>query len=127
MDWKKAIILLIEDDTLLSSMYAIKFKLSGLKLIIAQNGRAGLTQAIEKKPDLILLDIKMEDIDGFEILKRLKADSTTKNIPVILFTNMGEKENAEKGLALGADQYILKAKTLPSEIVDKVIKRLKKI
>lgn len=127
MDLKKAKILLIEDDRMLCGMYAMKFRLSKLNLFVAYGGHEGLDKAKKEKPDLILLDIKMDDLDGFEVLKRLKADPTMKNIPVILLTNMGEKDNAEKGLALGAEQYIMKAKMVPSEIVEIVVKRLEKI
>ena len=69
----------------------------------------------------------MDDLDGFEVLKRLKADPSLKNIPVFLLTNMGEKDNTQLGLSLGAEAYIMKAKILPSEIIDRVTERIKKI
>jgi two-component system chemotaxis sensor kinase CheA len=69
----------------------------------------------------------MDDLGGFEVLKQLKADSKMRHIPVFLLTNMGEKGNTEEGLKLGAEAYIMKAKTLPSDIVNLVTSRLNKI
>ena len=126
MDITHATILLIEDDPLLYEMYKMKFDVSKLNLLVAHGGYDGLAVAKREKPDLILLDIKMDDLDGFEVLKRLKADPSLQSIPVFLLTNMGEKDNAEKGLKLGAEAYIMKAKVLPSEIVAKVTARLQK-
>lgn len=124
MDPKRATILLIEDDQVLADMYRLKFDVSGLSLRLAYGGYEGLDAAKKLKPDLILLDLKMDDLDGFAVLKRLKADPAMKTIPVLLLTNMSEKDNAEKGLALGAETYILKSKTLPQDIVDRVRVRL---
>ena len=126
MDITHATVLLIEDDLLLYEMYKMKFDVSGLHLLVAHGGYDGLAVAKREKPDLILLDIKMDDLDGFEVLKRLKADPSLQSIPVFLLTNMGEKDNAEKGLQLGAEAYIMKAKVLPSEIVARVTTRLQK-
>lgn len=122
-----ATILLIEDDALLYDMYKIKFDIAKLKLLVAHGGYEGLSAAKKNKPDLILLDIRMDDLDGFEVLKRLKADPSLSPIPVYLLTNMGEKDNAEQGKSLGAEGYIMKAKILPSELIDLVSKRLQKI
>lgn len=106
---------------------AFIFSVSGLRLLIAHGGYEGLGKAKKEHPHLILLDIKMDDLDGFEVLKRLKADPSLAPIPVFLLTNMGEKDNAEKGLSLGAETYIMKAKVLPNEIIDKVRIRLEDI
>ncbi len=127
MDPKKAKILLVEDERILCDMYKIKFEISGLKLLIANGGYEGLAMAKKEKPDLILLDIKMDDLDGFEVLKQLKADPKMRHIPVFLLTNMGEKGNTEEGLQLGAEAYIMKSKTLPADIVNLVTARLNKI
>ncbi|MDX9859261.1 MAG: response regulator [candidate division Zixibacteria bacterium] len=124
MDPKKAAILLIEDDPTLIEMYQMKFRLSGLKLLVATGGYSGLAMVKKVKPDLVLLDIRMDDLDGFEVLKRMKADPTLKDIPVYLLTNMGEKDAAEKGKRLGADAYVMKAKLTPQEVVDMVSLRL---
>jgi len=127
MDPKKATILLIEDEPVLCDMYKMKFDVSGLKLLIAYGGYDGLATAKKEKPDLILLDIKMDDLDGFEVLKRLKTNPKMRQIPVFLLTNMGEKGNLEEGLKPGAEAYIMKSKTVPTDIVSRVITRLKRI
>lgn len=117
-------ILLIEDDRVLCEMYRLKFLVAGLELGVAFGGYEGLDRAKKDKPDLILLDVKMNDLDGFEVLKRLRSDPTLAGIPVFLLTNMGERDNAEEGRRLGAEAYILKAKTLPIDIVNRVKARL---
>lgn len=117
-------ILLIEDDPVLCDMYRLKFLVAGMELAVATGGYAGLDQAKKTHPDLVLLDLKMDDLDGFEVLKRLKADPALAPIPVFLLTNMGEKGNAEEGRRLGAEEYILKSRTLPREIISRVTARL---
>lgn len=117
-------ILLIEDDSVLCEMYRLKFLVAGIQLAVAAGGYAGLDQAKKAHPELILLDLKMDDLDGFEVLKRLKADPALATIPVFLLTNMGEKDNADEGRRLGAEEYILKSRTLPQDIVNRVTVRL---
>ncbi len=122
----KAKVLLIEDDTFLSGLYATKFSMEGFECFSATDGEAGLKLAKEKLPDAILLDIILPVKDGFEVLAELKKDSATKAIPVILLTNLSQKEDAEKGLKQGAVDYLIKAHFMPSEVVDKVKKYVKK-
>lgn len=117
-------VLLIEDDALLCEMYKIKFDVSKISMVVAHGGFEGLAMARSEKPNLILLDIKMDDLDGFEVLKKLKRDPKFAPIPVFLLTNLSEKDNAEEGLRLGAESYIMKSKILPKEIVQRVINRL---
>lgn len=117
-------ILLIEDDSVLCEMYRLKFLVAGIEITVATGGYAGLDQAKKSHPDLVLLDLKMDDLDGFEVLKRLKADPALATIPVFLLTNMGEKDNADEGRRLGAEEYILKSRTLPQDIVNRVTVRL---
>lgn len=118
-------ILLIEDDVFLASIYQKKFEMEGFKISVSDNGEKGLADAKKKKPRLILLDILLPKLDGFAVLQKLKADSDTKNIPVILLTNLGQKDDVEKGLEAGAVDYLIKAHFKPSEIVDKVKEVLK--
>lgn len=127
MDPTTAKVLLIEDDALLYGMYQVKFDLANITLLVAHGGYEGLATAKKEQPDLILLDIRMDDLDGFEVLKRLKADPGMAEIPVFLLSNMGEKDNAEKGKALGAEGYIMKAKVLPNELIALVRDRLQKL
>ena len=122
---KKIHVLLIEDDQFLSDIYKTKFEMEGFKITLADSGETGLAAVKKKRPDIILLEILMPKMDGFEVLKNLKEKSTTKNIPVILLTNLGQKDDVDKGLAMGASDYLIKAHFKPSETVDKVKKILK--
>ena len=125
MAQEKAHILLIEDDTFLASIYQKKFEMEGFKMSVAEQGEKGLQDAKKKKPDLILLDILLPKMDGFTVLEKLKADVGTKSIPVILLTNLGQKDDVEKGLQAGATDYLIKAHFKPSEIVERVKQVLK--
>lgn len=121
----KVQILLVEDDVFLSGIYQKKFEMEGFKITTADNGEKGLIEAKKKMPDIILLDILLPKMDGFSVLKALKEDNETKDIPVILLTNLGQKDDVEKGLEAGAVDYLIKAHFKPSEIVEKVRKVLK--
>jgi DNA-binding response OmpR family regulator len=124
MDKDKAHILLVEDDVFLSNIYQKKFEMEGFKISTADNGEKGLADAKRKKPDIILLDVLLPKLDGFAVLEKLKEDPATKEIPVILLTNLGQKDDVEKGLESGAADYLIKAHFKPSEVVDKVKKIL---
>jgi len=125
-DLKKIKILVIEDDPFLSSMYSTKFELENFDVRAAEDGERGLAVAAEFLPDMILLDILMPKMDGFGVLENLKKTEKLKNIPVILLTNLNQKDEVQRGLSLGADDYLIKAHFMPSEVVDKVKKILKK-
>lgn len=119
-------VLLVEDDAFLAGIYKKNFDMDGFKVTIADNGDKGLTDAKTKKPDIILLDILLPKKDGFTVLEMLKKDKNTKNIPVIILTNLGQKEDVDRGMSLGAADYLIKSHFKPSEIVDKVKNMLKK-
>ncbi len=121
---KEIKILIVEDDLFLLGMYATKFELEKLKVFSAEDGEKGLRIAKKELPDIILLDIMLPGIDGFEVLKKLKSDDKTKNIPVILLTNLSQKSEVEKGLNLGATDYLIKAHFMPAEVVEKIKKIL---
>jgi len=118
-------ILIVEDDTFISRMYEAKLNNLGYQTKIAENGQDGLQIIKEWLPDLVLLDLILPILDGFEVLKELKADNNFKNIPIIILSNLDQKENIEKGIALGASDYIIKAQFTPSEVVEKIEKCLK--
>ncbi|OGH58870.1 MAG: hypothetical protein A2725_03930 [Candidatus Magasanikbacteria bacterium RIFCSPHIGHO2_01_FULL_33_34] len=122
MSEKQKVILLVEDDSFLSNIYKTKFEMEGYQVIVAMDGEVGLNYAKTKNPDLILLDILLPKMDGFSVLKEIKADEKSKNIPVILLTNLGQKDDVSKGLELGAVDYLIKAHFKPSETVGKVRK-----
>lgn len=118
-------ILLIEDDPDQIFLYSTQFKLENLELLVAQTGKEGLEKIKKEIPDLILLDILLSDINGIEILKKIKEDSTTKKIPVILLTNLIKKELIDKGKKYGALDFWLKTEIMPKEIIKRVKKILK--
>jgi len=122
---EKIKILLVEDDTFLLEMYATKFELEGFEVLTAEDGKKGLDMAGKEKPDIILLDILMPKMDGFTVLDELKKDKETEKIPVILLTNLGQKDDVKKGFEKGAVGYLIKAHFMPSEVVDKIKKILK--
>lgn len=117
---KKKSILLVEDDEFLAELYATKLDLEDFIVTLAIDGERGLKMIKAKKPDLILLDIILPKMDGFELLKAIKKDKNLKDIPVILLTNLSQKDEVKKGLALGADDYLIKAHFMPSEVVRKI-------
>ena len=125
MENKGKKILLVEDDVTLIDMYSLKFKEEGYNLLTAENGETGLALALKELPDVILLDIMMPKMDGFAVLAELKKNATTKNIPVLMLSNLGQTADVEKGEAMGAKDYIVKASMTPTQVVDKVKSYLK--
>jgi len=126
MTKNKIKILLVEDDSFLLSMYATKFELEGFKVVMAEDGEKAVRLAGKEAPDIILLDIILPKLNGFEVLRQLKANSQTALIPVILLTNLSQREEIEQGLNMGAQDYLIKAHFMPSEVVDKIKKVLNK-
>ncbi len=113
-------ILIVEDDSFLLSMYSTKFSQEGFKILTAEDGEKGLKLAQQAKPDIVLLDIILPKMDGFEVLKNLKIQKETADIPIILLTNLSQQNDTKKGMSLGAADYFIKAHFMPSEVVDKV-------
>ncbi|MFA6410906.1 MAG: response regulator [Candidatus Buchananbacteria bacterium] len=116
----KKTIVLVEDDEFLAELYATKLGLEGFEVSLAATGDKGLKMIKEKKPDLVLLDIILPKMDGFEILKAVRNDKEIKNVPIILLTNLSQKDEVKKGLELGAVDYLIKAHFMPSEVVKKI-------
>jgi len=113
-------VFLVEDDLFLSDMYRTKFELAGYEMPHAEDGESALRMIKEAKPDVILLDIVLPKKSGFDLLKELKADAETKDIPVVLLTNLSQKDDVDKGFALGATDYIIKAHFTPADVVSKI-------
>lgn len=121
---KKIKLLIIEDDLFLLNMYASKFELEGFEVIIAEDGEKGWKTAIKDIPDVILLDIMMPKMNGFEVLEKLKSDDKVSKIPVILLTNLSQRDEIERAMNLGAADFLIKAHFRPSEVVEKIKKLL---
>jgi DNA-binding response OmpR family regulator len=113
-------ILIVEDDRFLRELIARKLKNEDYEVIEAVDGEEGAKLIKEGKPDLVLLDLILPGIDGFEVLKRAKEDPTTASIPVIILSNLGQREEIERGLKLGAIDYLIKAHFTPGEIIEKI-------
>lgn len=113
-------ILIVEDDDFLLQMYSAKLELENFTVYTATTGTQGLKVAQKEIPDLILLDLNLPEMDGFTVLKYLKEDDKVKNIPVLVLTNFAQKENIDRCLDLGAEDYLIKAHFVPSEVISKV-------
>lgn len=118
-------ILIVEDDTFILEMYATKLLNFGYDVLTATDGDEALKIVKDKKPDFILLDLVLPSVDGFDVLKAVRKNPKSKPIPVILLTNLGERKDVEKGLKLGADDYLIKAHFTPSEVIEKIQSLLK--
>jgi CheY-like chemotaxis protein len=119
-------ILVVDDDVLLRDMYAERLKAEDFNVLVAQNGEEALTLLGQQKPDVILLDIMMPKVNGFNVLDTIKNTPEIKDIPVILLTALIQEENRKRGMAAGAFDYIAKSESMPAEVVAKVRQALKK-
>lgn len=113
-------VLLIEDEEEVAELYKIKLTLDGYEVLVATGGQEGLDKALKENPELIFLDIKMPEMDGFEVLKKLRKSSKTEGTPVIILSNFDEEDLIEKGLTLGANEYLIKSQFTPEAISEKV-------
>ena len=118
-------ILVIEDDKFLRELISRKLTGEGFDVLEAVDGEEGIKKIKEGKPDLVLLDLILPSIDGFEILTRVRDDPEVSSIPVIILSNLGQREEVEKGLKLGAIDYLIKAHFTPGEIIEKIKNVLK--
>lgn len=114
-------ILLVEDDPFLIDIYSTKLKESGFGVEVASDGEKALAKAVEKKFDLVILDIVLPQMDGWEILEKIK-NGPSKDLKIIILSNLGQKSEVEKGLKMGATKYLIKAHYTPSEVVEEIKK-----
>ncbi|MDD5265258.1 MAG: response regulator [Candidatus Bipolaricaulis sp.] len=118
-------ILIVEDDKFLRELIVKKISNEGYDVLEAVDGEQGLSQIKEGHPDLVLLDLILPGIDGFEVLAQKREDPFMASVPVIILSNLGQKEDVDKGLSLGAADYLIKAHFTPGEIIEKVRNHLK--
>lgn len=118
-------ILIIEDDKFLRELMSQKLLSLKYEVVQAIDGEDGLNKVKKVKPDLVLLDLILPGINGFEVLEQIKADPEISSIPVIILSNLGQREDIEKGLKLGAIDFLVKAHFTPGEIVSKIEKIIK--
>lgn len=110
-------ILLVEDDPFLIDIYTMKFEQSGYTVEVASDGEEGLQKAQSGDPAIILLDIVLPKMEGLELLKQLKNGAKTKDVPVVILSNLGGQEQLERAQELGAYDYLVKSQYTPSEVV----------
>lgn len=118
-------IVIVEDDKFLRDLITQKVLKEGYQVAEAVDGEEGVAKIKEEKPDLVLLDLILPGIDGFEVLRQIKENSETSNIPVIILSNLGQKDDVERGVKLGAADYLVKAHFTPGEILSKIKSVLK--
>ncbi len=127
MKAKKIKILIFENDSYLSEGYGLKFQMAGFEVKVYEFPPENLADEVAKEqPDIISMDIIMPNIDGFEATRTLKEDQRTKNIPIIGFDNLGQKEDIKKALEIGMDEYFIMSHISPQEYVDNIKETLRK-
>ena len=125
-DTNKKRILIVEDDSFVMDIYQTKLGQAGYEIVGAENGLEALKKMEQGTFDLVLLDIIMPYMDGLEVLKKIKAQEKNKNLPIILLTNLSQKEEIDKGMGLGANDYLIKSHFTPSEVLEKIKTYLEK-
>jgi len=120
MSEKNRKILIVEDDKFLAKMLSRTLESHQYETLIAATGKEGLVKAAQGGVDLILLDIILPDLDGFDLLETIKNDEKIKNIPVIIISNLGQPEDIAQGRSLGAKDYLVKSDLSLDEVVKKI-------
>ena len=113
-------ILLIEDDSFMVDIYTTKLKKADFNVETVSDGETAFEKIKNKKFDLLILDIVLPQINGWEILKKVKKDKTLNGLKILILSNLGQKEEIKKGLKLGATKYLVKAHHTPTQIVEKI-------
>ncbi len=113
-------LLVVEDDELMLRMYTKLLSFVGFDTVVAKDGEEGLQKAKSENPSLIVLDIMMPKVNGLDVLKSLKADKETQNIPVVLLTNVSDDEVLTEAFKLGATGYLIKSQIANNELVDEI-------
>jgi len=117
-------IAIVEDDLAIAQMYRLKFEAEGYKVEIAENGKLGLQLCEQMKPDMVLLDLMMPEMNGDEMLEKMRKTDWGKDIKVIILTNVGEQESPDSLKDLGITAFIVKADMTPRQVADLVKSKL---
>jgi len=113
-------ILIVEDDDFLRSLAVTKLQNEGFVMETANSGPEGLAKALKTPPDLMVLDLMLPELTGFEILEKIRTDEATKNLKVIVFSNLGDESDIKKCLDLGVSEYLVKANFTLDELAEKI-------
>lgn len=119
-------ILVVDDDKMLVELYKERLELAGYQVEVSRDGEEGLAKIHQAKPDLVLLDIMMPKVNGYEALASIKSDPSTKDIPVIILSALMRDINKTKAIESGADDYIIKSEAMPVDVIKKIEAVLKK-
>lgn len=119
-------ILIIEDDKFLLKLYSDKLRHEGFEVFVSLTGEEGLNKILTEKPDLVILDLILPGKNGFEVLSEIKLNRKTKNIPVIILTNLGQESDIKRGLELGAAAYLVKTEFSMNQLAEIVKEHLVK-
>ena len=118
-------ILIIEDDKFVRELIFQKLTEEKFEVVAAKDGEEGVEKTESEKPDLVLLDLILPGVDGFEVLSRIRRNPLTEKVPIVVLSNLGDKGDVDRGIKLGANDYLIKAHFTPKEIVEKVRNILK--
>jgi DNA-binding response OmpR family regulator len=115
---KRPLVLLVEDDQMMADMYSYQLERDGYQVEVVTDGKQGLDAIRERRPDLVLLDLRLPVMEGFEVLENLASDPAKP--PVVILSNYGDASMVNRGLALGARDYLVKSATTPITLAEKV-------
>jgi len=113
-------ILIVEDDKFVRELISHKLTEEKFEVSSAKDGEEGVVKIESEKPDLVLLDLILPGIDGFEVISRIRKNPDIESMPIVILSNLGEKNDVDRGIKLGANDYMIKAHFTPKEIVEKV-------
>lgn len=121
---KKKMVLIIEDDIFLRKALQVKFKKEGLEIWVASDGKEALSYLEREAPDVVLLDLMIPSVSGFDVLAAIRKNERWKNVPVIILTVLAQPQDIKRGKELGATDYLVKTDVKIGEVVEKVKKFL---
>lgn len=124
MSQKMPTILMIDEDRFLRKIYRDKLSRAGFKFLEATNGEEGLNKVVSERPDIILLDLILPRKNGFDVLYEIKANKEIRDIPVIILSNLSQDSDVERGISLGAEEYLVKPEVSLTQVIDKVKQQL---
>lgn len=122
---KKILLIIVEDDNMFRDLMTMKLNLENFQVVEAADGEEGIKKIKEEKPDLVLLDVMLPGVDGFGVLDAIRKDPSLSKIKVFFLSNFDTKEDIEKGMKLGATDYLIKSQNTPADIIEKVKEALK--
>lgn len=124
MDGQKKKILLVEDDDTLAEVYRQRLELEGFDVRRSNNGESALSDAVEYRPDLILLDVMIPNLSGFDVLDILRNSPQSRNVYIIMLTALSQPKDAERAKQLGADDFLVKSQVVIGDVVARIKNKL---